>query len=263
MPEGDTLYRIAVRLRPLVVGRRIARAAGDAVVRPDTLAGRTVTDVVARGKHLLIALDDGTTLHSHLGMTGSWHRYATGEPWQKPVRFATLTLEFEGFVIVCFSAEVMERLETRRQELAPTLAGLGPDILSPDFETAPVVKALYDRATTPLGVLLLDQRVLAGVGNVYKSEALFLCGLDPFSTPPDHPAIVLTGLVDRTRALMRKNLQGTPRRTRFAAHGPRVWVYGRPGEPCLRCGTRVAMRRQGDLGRSTYWCASCQPPQGR
>lgn len=260
MPEGDNIHIIAGQLRTIANGRPIVAAqAPEAGLRAETITGTRIVDVEARGKHLLIHLDDGTTLHSHLGMTGSWHRYRPGERWQKPAHRAALRLEIPGSVIVCFTPEILERLESRRLPVFDSLTRLGPDILDPAFDGAAVVARMQAVGSETLGVLVLDQTMLCGVGNIYKSEGLFVARLDPFSLPGDHPSTRLEEWIAGTRKLMQRNLEGRPRRTRGSPHGPRMWVYRRADEPCLVCGTTLRMQRQGNAGRSTYWCGSCQP----
>lgn len=260
MPEGDSIHRIAGRLASMINGRIILEAtSSEPRVAARTLVGVRVTDAQAHGKHMLISLEDGTTLHAHLGVSGSWHRYPDGDAWERPAHRASLVLRFEGFVVICFSAEILERIPTLRLPGLPFITRLGPDILAKEFDAAAAVARMRAKRHIALGVQILDQTVLGGVGNVYKSEGLYLARLDPFSYPEDHPDEVLQEWIETTRRLMARHVQGRPRRTRDEPHGPRTWVYGRIGEPCLGCGTRVQMRRQGAHARSTYWCPTCQP----
>ncbi len=225
MPEGDTLFRTAAVLRRALAGEAIRAARG----RPggaqlERLVGARVTSVTARGKHLLIDLDDGLTLHSHLGMTGSWHRYARGEPWRRPASGLVALLETDRHVVVCFDAPVLELLEHRALELHPALAGLGPDLLGDEPDLDAAVARLLDarRARLSIGEALLDQTAVAGLGNVYRSEILFIERLDPFvpgraMLPPDR----LVRLLEGGRDLLRANTGGGDRVTMPDALGAR------------------------------------------
>lgn len=264
MPEGDTIYRTAARLRPVLVGKQLTTAittgiAGDV----PSLVGQQVTAVEARGKHLLIRTDNGWTIHTHLGMTGSWHIYAADESWRKPPHRAALVLATGGSgVSVCFSPKTCELLTDAGLRRHRWLSQLGPDILADDLlaeaRLAGIVAALRQHGVRAVGDVILDQRIVSGIGNVYKSEVLFLEQLCPRRPVKDFSDDQLQQLVKRARKLMRSNLAGYPRRTRRGQDGSRIWVYGRQGQPCLKCGDMVVMERQGQLGRSTYWCPTCQ-----
>jgi endonuclease-8 len=259
MPEGDTIYRTAARLRPVLQGQAIVAAAGNQpACEPSTLVGRTVREVEARGKHLLIHLDDRRAIHSHLGMHGAWHLYRPGQPWTKPQRWAALTLEVPAAVCVCFSPKTLELLTAAGLERHPQLTKLGPDLLAAHVDVVHVVQRFRAQPDRPVGEAVMDQTVVCGIGNVYKSELLFLCRLDPFQAIRQISDEDLVRLIERAIHWMSRNLEGHPRQTRFGLDGPKHWVYGRSGQPCFECGTRIAVRRQGDLGRTTYWCPQCQ-----
>jgi endonuclease-8 len=276
MPEGDTLFRTAAGLRPHLAGRTVttarARAPGPQIER---VVGATVTAVDAVGKNLLVRFDNGLELRTHLRMRGWWHRYRPGEPWLRPAGRAVLVLEVPGAVAVCFDAPVVELLETRAEHLHPPLAGLGPDATADAFDRVEAHRRLRDRARAPLTIAeaLLDQRALAGIGNVYKSEVLFVERVDPFARVDALDDALLDGLVDRARALLLANRTSVARMTTGPAgrgtqavglaparpaRGGGLWVYGRAGRPCRRCGTPIRSRRHGDLARTTYWCPRCQ-----
>jgi endonuclease-8 len=256
MPEGDTILRTARTLGRALEGRRIRRSEGADV------ADRTVTSVEARGKNLLVHFDDGRALHTHMRMTGSWHVYRPGERWQRPAWRARVVLETDAFVAVCFDAPVARMLAPGADRRAPDLASLGPDILAPDFDAREASARLRLRGEAPIGEALVAQGAVAGVGNVYKSETLFLCGVNPFGPVRDLSDETLRNVLARARELMRSSADGRiPAAERRAlGRGVRAWVYRRSGRPCRRCGTTIRMRRQGEAGRSTYWCPSCQPP---
>jgi endonuclease-8 len=267
VPEGDTLFRTAAGLRPHLVGRTVtaarARLPGPQVER---LIGHAVTEVEAHGKHLLIRFDSGLELRSHLGMNGSWHRYAPGERWRRPPGRARFVMEVSGAVAVCFDAPVLELFETRIEAIHPVLSRLGPDVLAETFgpdEIAEARRRLRASAAARRTIAegLLDQRALAGIGNIYKNEVLFAERVDPFVPVDALPDETLDALILTGRRLMQANLGNPDRRTterQRAAGGQRMWVYGRAGRPCRRCGTRIEVRRHGELPRSTYWCGGCQ-----
>jgi endonuclease VIII len=278
MPEGDTLYRTAAGLRPHLVGRVVTAARGR-VPGPQVsrVVGATVVAVDAAGKNLLVRFDNGLELRTHLRMHGSWHRYRPGEPWSRPAGRAVLVLEVRGAVAVCFDAPVVELLEMRAERFHPPLRDLGPDATADAFDRAEALRRLRDPSRGELTVAeaLLDQRALAGIGNVYKSEVLHIEGVDPFAKVAGLGDATLVRLVDRARALLLANRGsgarvttgpaggGTPRVASGGRRPPRdgrLWVYGRGGRPCRRCGTLIQVRRHGDLPRTTYWCPRCQPP---
>lgn len=262
MPEGDTIFRTATVLRQVLVGGTVtaARAQARPGMRsvPDLsrLVGRTVERVEARGKNLLISFEGGLTLRTHLRMRGSWHRYAPGEAWRRPATQASAVIETATAVAVCFDAPVVELLDERALSRHAPITGLGPDLLGTTFDTDAAVARLRERDAAALGDVLLDQRAVAGIGNVYKSELAFLAGRDPFAPVSDLDDDALRALLADARRLLRANVRGGARSTR---PGGGLWVYGRAGRPCRRCGTPIRVRRQGDLGRLTYWCPRCQP----
>jgi len=214
--------------------------------------GATVTAVEAAGKNLLIRFDNGLELRTHLRMNGSWHRYRPGEPWRRPAARARLVIEVPGAVAVCFDAPVVELFEARAEGIHPALSGLGPDLLSPEFDPAEATRRLraHDRATHPIAEALVDQRALAGIGNIWKSETLFAERIWPFTPVGDLTDEALEGVVRTAR----QKLVASAR-----SGAERAEVYGRAGRPCRRCGAKVASRQHGDLPRTTYWCPSCQP----
>ena len=266
MPEGDTIWRTARTLQGVLAGRMVTGFTSPlpgvaAVARRLALVGQTVAAVEPNGKHLLIRFSGGATLHTHLRMTGSWHLYRIGTPWGKPARAARVVLDAVGVTAVCFSAPVVELLPPGRGVGPLALQQLGPDLLSPDFDTAEARRRLRARPEAEVGVALLDQTALAGIGNVYKSEVCFLCGVNPFVRVGDLDESTLDRLIEMARREMRRNLGPGMRRTRSGLSRERLWVYRRSGKPCPRCGNNVQRRLQGEQARSTYWCPVCQPAE--
>ncbi len=259
MPEGDTIFRAACTLRAVLENRRIdAATSQDPAIRADALIGQTVTSVEARGKHLLLHLDSHSAIHSHMGMTGSWHIYSTGAAWRKPQSKASLVLSVERTEVVCFSPKTLEILSTDALRRHRFLTNLGPDLLKNPFPEEEALQRFRQCGRLTLGDAVMHQGIVCGVGNVYKSEGLFLTNMSPFQVVDEFSDEQLLDLLKELRGLMRRNLQGFRRRTRFAADGSSLWVYSRSGEPCLKCGQLIRMQRQGNLGRSTYWCPTCQ-----
>lgn len=258
MPEGDTIHRTATRLRSALAGRVLTLVRGGEQLELAALAGATIRSVEARGKHLLIHASGGWALHSHMGMTGSWHLYRPGEAWQKPARLAAAVLETPDFHAICFSPKTIELLSSTALRRHPYLAQLGPDVLVAPLPMEEILERFRQHAQRPLGEAVMDQAIVCGIGNIYKSELLFLERLDPFAPVAGLTDEQLHALVGRAHALMRVNLDNAARRTRFRPDGRRFWVYGRAGQSCFDCGQRIEVRRQGDLGRTTYYCPGCQ-----
>jgi len=257
VPEGDTVYQAARRLREALAGRVLTatdfRVPAYATV---DLSGERVDEVVSRGKHLLMRVGEHT-IHSHLKMEGSWEVYRAGERWRHPAFQARAVLRTEESEAVGFLLGVLEVLPRSREE--ETVGYLGPDLLGADWDAEEAVRRITAHPETPIAVALLDQRNLAGLGNVYANELCFLRGTLP--TRPvgevDVPAAVDLGhrLIVANRDRPRRVTTGDTRR------GRNTWVYGRGGQPCRRCGTRI---RRTELGRTeleervTYFCPVCQ-----
>lgn len=281
MPEGDTIHKTARTLAKLLAGRVIEGCECERAAADDwAVAGRLVEGVEARGKNLLIhcaplceAPEDRQAregpelplaIYTHMGMKGAWHSYRPGEAWQRPARQAAIVLHTKARALPCFAPEALEFLGPRGLLRHRVLASLGPDLLDPKADLDLAVERL--RALGPgveLGDAIMRQQAVAGIGNVYKSELLFLAGLDPFAPVTALNPAELRALLERARELMARNLElPGKRRTRFSARDPRgrFWVYERSGRPCRRCGELVTMRRQGALARSTYSCPRCQSP---
>lgn len=278
MPEGDTIFRAARTLHRALAGQVVTSfgtaLAHLAVVHENTpITGRTVELVEARGKHLLMRFSGGLTLRTHMRMSGSWHIYRPGEPWQRARASARVVVETGSFVAVGFNVPVAEFVTDADAPRDTAITNLGPDLLADTFDVDDAVRRLIHNRHATVAEALLDQRAVAGIGNVFKSELLFLAGLWPFTPPasvtPERWRIVL----DDARRLLRANVvdhaaagfatyRGMRRTTGRLDPRERLWVYERQGRPCRRCGTRIEMRRQGELNRSTYYCPSCQKPEG-
>lgn len=212
----------------------------------------------SRGKNLLISFDNGLALRGHLRMYGTWHVYAPGEAWQRPEREARLVLEVPGAVIVNFSAPVIELLEERALAVHEPVAALGPDLLAGDFDAGEAVRRLMhpSRADLTIGDALMDQRVMAGVGNIWKHETLFRCRINPWRKVGELDSASLLGLVQKARELLLASVSADP------ADRPSMFVYGRSGRPCRRCNTLLCSAPQGIDIRRTTWCPRCQPRPG-
>jgi endonuclease-8 len=262
MPEGDTIHKVAGYLAPRLEGRRIRRLNASDPAMAELCAGRLIRQVLAKGKHLFIELDNDWVLRSHLGMYGSWHRYREGEEWHKPRRQASLEIATEGEVYVCFNAKEVELIQAASVRRRILDTRLGPDLTGPaEIDLAQVVRRARELPGEDwlIADLLLDQRVAAGIGNVYKSEVLFIEGILPQSLPAALSDAQLQRCYATAADLLRRNLGGGPRTTRFEAdRAGRLWVYGRAGLPCLRCGERIGAARLGKDHRPTFWCPACQ-----
>jgi endonuclease VIII len=261
MPEGDNLFRAATALRKALQGARVVRFQSDVplVLRAageKAVEGSRIAAVDARGKHLLIRFDDARILRTHLRMRGSWHLYRSGESWRRPEQRARVAIETDGgFVAVCFDAPIVQ-LGTEFS--MRDIARLGPDATTDAFDANEAVRRIRTRPELTIGEALLVQRAVAGIGNVIKAETLFLGGQDPFQRVADLSDERVATLVEHAHRLLMTNRRAGARTSRSALSGPTLWVYGRSGKTCLRCGTTIAMRRQGALARSTYYCPRCQ-----
>jgi endonuclease-8 len=224
----------------------------------ESLCGGQIADVEARGKHLLIHFDDQRVLHSHMGMTGSWHIYRPREPWQKPAQRAAIALECREVCVVCFTPKLLELLSATQLRRHDYLRRLGPDLLGGPPSDDAVLARFRQCNDLPIGEAIMNQTVVSGIGNVYKSEVLFHQHLHPQALVRDLRDEQILALVAIARELMQQNLSGRPRTTRHALDGGRFWVYSRNGKSCYACGAPIALIRQGDAGRTTYFCPQCQ-----
>lgn len=251
----------------LVAARRLDGAlAGEKLVRTEfrvprfatiDLAGQVVENVAARGKHLLMRTDGGITVHSHFKMEGAWHLYRPGEKWRGPGFQVRAVLETEPWVAVGFRLGRLDVIKTAREGVL--LDHLGPDVLGADWDPTEVVRRLRAQPERQIGTALLDQRTIAGPGNIYKSEACFLHGIDPFTKVGE--VADLDGLVGLMKRLMEANRTGGQQVTTGDRRpGHARWVAGRAGRPCRRCGAviRAADQESYEAERITYWCPNCQ-----
>jgi endonuclease VIII len=296
MPEGDTIHRAARTLQAALGGQTIERFesvfAQLTRVDADTpIAGRRMERVEARGKHLLMWLGPrppegraiehcsseaepqcssrggaSLVLRTHMRMHGSWHIYRPGERWQRPRHEMRIVIETAPYVAVAFTVPVAEFVEAGALEREGPIAELGPDPLSDGFDAAQAAARLAARGEMEIADALLDQRAMAGVGNVFKSEVLFAARVNPFTPVRALAPETLARIVAVAERQMRANVgdaaepgAGGRRTTNRLDPAARLWVYGRRGLPCRRCGTPVQRAKQGPDARSTYWCERCQP----
>ena len=287
MPEGDTIYRAARALQRAIGGKivtgfdtglaKLARVNDDA-----PLVGRTIEKVESRGKWCLIFFSGDLILVTHMLMSGSWHLYRTGERWRMGrdrMRVVIKTPEWEA---VGFNIPVAEFHTARSLERSSQVPKLGPDVLGDDFTVEGGVARLAtygkENPEAEIAVVLLNQRVLAGLGNVYKSEVAFAAGVNPFRAMRTITSREMAVMVEVSQRFMKANVvdgssslgrgegivtySGNRRTTHSSNREERLWVYGRQGQECRRCGATVMMRKQGLQARSTYWCPECQPWMG-
>jgi endonuclease-8 len=257
MPEGDNVWQTARRLAPLTGAELVASDFRVPSLATVDLSGRRVLETVSRGKHLLTRLEDDATVHSHLRMEGRWDIHPLGSRWRRPAHEARLVLRTASHEAVGFSV-LVDFVRTSEED---RLVGhLGPDLLGPDWDAAEAVRRIEQSGDVPIGQALLDQRNLAGIGNVYRAELCFLTGVDPHTPVADVPDV--SRMVDRAHALLVANRDRPDRITTGDKRpGRRLWVYRRRG-PCLRCGTPIQVDELGPetQERVVWWCPRCQPP---
>ena len=234
------------------------------------IAGRTVESARASGKHLLLGFSGGLVLRSHMRMNGSWHLYRPGERWRRPRAAMRVLVETDAWLAVGFDLPVAEWLDERGVARQEDLAAMGPDLLADEFEAGEAARRVRERGAEEIADVLLNQRVLAGIGNVFKSEILFVARVSPFRTAGSLSDDELARVLELSRKLLRANVgpgkgdgivtyTGGRRTTGLSNPAQRLWVYRRSGSPCRRCGTPIRFARQGPHARVTYWCPRCQP----
>ncbi|MEP1124098.1 MAG: DNA-formamidopyrimidine glycosylase family protein [Ilumatobacter sp.] len=257
MPEEVTIQRAASALRTALGGKAMTRFDSPRLVGPVPQAGRTVEHVESHGRHLEIEWDNGMILHTHLRRGGSWHVYRQGENWRRPYDQMRVSIENDNWVAVCFNAHDVETYRRPDKRRHPGSGRLGPDLTASDADLGLVVNLLlsYEDATARVSEVLLDQRVMVGIGNVYRCEVLWVTGLSPFApvgelTEPDAVRIVNTA-ASLVRAQLHRGGAGSH-------EGRRLAVYGRNGQKCPRCPGSIDGARTGQPRRMLYWCPSCQ-----
>jgi endonuclease-8 len=270
MPEGDTIHRIAASLAPRLTGKTLERVTTQGLARD--VAGRTVASVTAHGKHLVIELDNGASLRAHLGMNGRFRAYprADGDALlarMSPGR-ASLALTTDDGVFLWIGAPTIEISHRRDPRHGMAVASLGPDILSDGFDDRVAAARAAEHGSRSIAEVLLDQRIAAGIGNIYKSEALFTAGIDPRTPVARLDLDTLARIYGIARTQMLANLGPAPRTTRASLAGAprdaRYFVYSRSGQPCTRCNAAIQCVSQGgDPPRWTWWCPTCQPAATR
>jgi endonuclease VIII len=262
MPEGDTVWRTALHLDRALSGRLLVetdfRVPAHATL---DLAGERVEETVSRGKHLLTRIGTDHTLHTHLLMEGAWHLYRAGSPWRRPAHEARVVLRTDDWTAVGFALGIVEVLPRAAEDTA--VGHLGPDLLGPDWDEDEAVRRLGADPARPVAEALLDQRNLAGIGNLYKSELCFLAGVHPrlpVGQVPDLPRLVrrARSALEANKERVEQTMTGDTRR------GRQTWVFRRDRQPCRRCGTTIRVDLQGPQlqERATYWCPTCQPEPG-
>jgi endonuclease VIII len=283
LPEGDTIFRAAATLHRALAGKEVTRfesvyPALTRVADDRPIVGRTIESVSARGKHLLIAFSGDLILRTHMRMNGSWHIYPAGARWQRPAHEMRVLVGTRDAVAVGFHLPVAELLTARALARHRQLRALGPDLLSDTggsgrsqrepFDRLEVIRRLRARRGDTIGDALLNQRVAAGIGNVFKSEILFVAGIDPFAPVSSLSDAELDRLVAVARELLEANVMSRAqtlspaigrRTTRSLDPREKLWVYGRGGRKCRRCGAQIHSKKTGLDARLTYWCPACQP----
>jgi endonuclease-8 len=276
VPEGDTIFRAARTLNKALAGKKITRfeSAFPRLTRihVDTpIDGRVVESVVARGKWIEMSLSGGLVLVTHMLMNGSWHIYrpGAGERWKRPSRDMRVLIATEDFIAVAFNIQVAEFYDATEMDAESPSRQIKADFLSEDFDEEEANRQLRSAGEMEAGEALLQQRLVAGIGNVYKSEVCFACRVHPFRRMSAVSDESIRCMVHTARRFLLANVADTSgeaivtytgfrRTTRRADPADRLWVYGRAGQPCRRCGTPIESRKQGLDARITFWCPQCQ-----
>ena len=277
MPEGDAIYRAARNMHRVLAGQVVTRfetayAHLDRVNVDTPIVGRTIERCESAGKHHLIVFSGDVILRTHMRMNGSWHLYRHGERWWRGPQAMRVRIDTAEWVAVAFQVPVAEFVTSKQLASTDPVAKLGPDLLGGEFDRDEAVRRLVASGHQPIAMSLLDQRLVAGIGNVYKSEVLFMAGVNPFTPASAVPRPVLERMMDIARGLLKDNVidGSSPRIQTYRSlrminpateHDESLWVYGRAGKPCRKCATPIEMKKMGIEARSTYWCPSCQPSQ--
>lgn len=270
MPEGDAIFRAARTLQRALAGRAVARFESMfpslTRVHDDTpITGRTVDGVTAAGKHVLMRFSGDLVLRTHMRMNGSWHIYRPGERWRRPHRDMRILVATDRYDAVGFNIPVAEWLDPRAEARQDDLRNMGPDLLSVSFDEDEALRRVREHDAQEIADVLLNQRVVAGIGNIYKCETLFLCGVNPFARTASLGDDAVRALLRTARKYLRANVNKPSggivtyagfRRER--GEGGRHYAYGRARRSCRKCGTAIEVRTQGPYARLTYWCPRCQ-----
>lgn len=274
MPEGDTIFRSARALNRALAGKIVTRfeTAYPRLARTDDdlrVAGRTVERVEARGKWLLMFFSGDLILLTHMRMNGSWHPYRHAERRRKARRDMRIAIETAEWTAVAFNVPLAEFCSAASLQRKKDIAALGPDLLSEDFDSAEAMSRIRRHAGEQIGDVLLNQSVMSGIGNIYKSEICFLCGVNPFRLAGTLQQSEMMQVVHTARKILQANIAehasgeistfaGMSRTENTLNPSARMWVYRRGGKPCHRCGTAIEMRKHGPNARTTFWCPVCQ-----
>lgn len=275
MPEGDTIFRAARTLNRALGGQIVTKFESQLpqlsrIDHDAPIAGRTVEKVDAVGKWMRMYFSGDLVLVSHMLMSGSWHIYRAGEAWKRPFVQMRIAIYTDTFVAVAFQVPVAEFHTAASLARHRSIIRLGPDVLADEFDEESAIAQLRSRPELELGVALLRQSLLAGLGNVFKSEVCFISRVNPFRPVGSLSADQLQRIIANARKFMKANVTdaagdaivtytGLRRTTGRADPSARLWVYRRTGEPCRRCGTPIRSHKQGLEARTTFWCPSCQP----
>jgi endonuclease VIII len=275
MPEGDTIYRAARTLNLALAGQTITsfESALPHLSRVEVdqgVVGRTVEKVEARGKWLLMYFSGDLILLSHMLMSGSWHIYRPRETWQRRQYDMRIVIGTPEILAVAFNVPIAEFHTSDSLSRRVGFKSVGPSTLAENFDESEVTARLRARPDLEIGVSLLTQSLLSGIGNIFKSEICFACGINPFRTVSDLSDVELQRVVATARKFMLANVTESSgdkittyvpmRRTTGRANvSENLWVYQRTGEPCRRCGNAIASRKQGFDARTSFWCPRCQP----
>jgi endonuclease VIII len=273
LPEGDSIFRAAQTLDKYMAGKVVTRfesvfPALTRVAFDTPVVGRTIDAVRSRGKHLLIEFSGDLVLRTHMRMNGSWHIYPADARWKRPARDMRIVVGTRDAVAVGFNIPIAEFIAGRDIARNKSLRSLGPDLLDPSFDRGEALRRMRERKSEPVADVLLDQRVVAGIGNVFKSEILYEARVNPFTPIAAVDDAGLARVVDSAVRLLRANVLSTAqtlnptigrRTTRRLDPNEKLWVYGRAGQPCRRCGARISSRSTGLDARLTFWCPVCQP----
>jgi endonuclease-8 len=275
MPEGDTIYRAAQSLHRVLSGHAVTRfetayAHLDRVDVDTPIAGRIIEKCESAGKNLLIRFSGDLILRTHMRMNGSWHLYRHGERWWRGEQMMRIRIDTADWVAVAFNVPVAEFITSKELTTRDPVAQLGPDLLGETFDREEAIRRIVASGHRAIAQTLLDQRIVAGIGNIYKSEVLFMSGVHPEIPSSAVPRDTLERMIDLARGLLRDNVVdgSSPRIQTYrnlrqlnpaSEHDESVWVYGRRGKPCRKCATPIEMKKMGIEARSTYWCPACQP----